>query len=139
MPQVTASDATDFFHTHDEWLNGWIVRIEEAPSDFDDDGQFKWILVLDGDDLANGDETWAYSSRNFSVRSKAGQWYTAITGDSIDPGTTYDLNVFEGEPIQAFFEDYVKRDGNPGEKVVKLRGRKGDRLADGYEPAEGAF
>ena len=114
MPVIQQSKG--FLHEEGVALSAVIVDIIE------DDGKFgpqlKFIIEVDGDGVDDDGEpknVWAFTSQNYSNKSKLGLWAAQILGSMPEELDTDDL---VGRNVNITFERYVRIDdsGQPQEK-----------------------
>lgn len=135
---VTATESGGIeLHEPDEWIDGVLQSIEEDEGQYG--AQYKFIIQLDGDDEDR--QQWAYCSQKLSPRSKLYAWVKGLDPDALpEPGGTLDLEQFIGRRVQVMFEHFEGYDAFVDatvtkEKVVKIRGAKGEAAAEPATPS----
>ena len=114
MPIIEPS--ASFLHDPDVDHFGTIMDIEEVEGKFGN--QLKFIIELEDDLNADGEqqETWAYTSTNYSARSKLGGFAESLLGERPEP---LDTDVFLGMNVEVVFEQYEAKDAISNKTVTK--------------------
>ena len=123
MPVIEQS--AGFLHLDEDAPHiGTIVDVQSDTGQFGP--QLKFIIEIDGDGLTDDGlprQTWAFTTQNYSARSKLGQYAQAVLGEMPE---ALDTDDFIGREVEVTFEQYNKVDPISGqnmtkEKVVGLR------------------
>lgn len=124
----------------------------EVESDFNPDGQIKWIFEIEdvihsSDDEADdyiGEELHGYSNKSsngYNPRSKTRQWYEALLGRKLESDEAMSKEAVLGRNAVATVVEHERKDGTPTTKIAQEGGlqpfkerKKGKKAKPAPEP-----